>query len=99
MTNDLNRPLLTPSGPNWGSYSEIRKLSQELPQISETENTHVNIMLAGNCNMDFLIPAMNLNLFSEGITPKFSSATYNNWITETFSNDHKVDYWIIYRVE
>ena len=96
MTNDLNRPPITQSGPNWGSYSEIRKLSQELLQISEEENTHINIMLAGNCNMDFLIPAINVNLFSEGITPKFSSATYNNWITETFSNDHKIDYWIIW---
>ena len=96
MTNDLNRPPLALSGPNWGSYSELRKLSQELPQISEKGNTHINIMLAGNCNMDFLIPAINLNLFSEGITPKFLSATYDNWITETFSNDHKIDYWIIW---
>lgn len=96
MANDSTLPPIAQNGPNWGSYSEIRKLSQELRQISEEENTQINIMLAGNCNMDFLIPAINVNLSLEGITPKFFCATYDNWIIETFSNDHKIDYWIIW---
>ena len=81
---------------NWGTYSELRVLSQKMQQYDMNDKTQLRITLAGNCNMDFLIPAMTVNLLSEGIQPIFSTSAYNNWIPETFGNDLKVDIWIIW---
>lgn len=82
--------------PNWGTYLDLKILSQQASLDHKAEGPSLQIMLAGNCNMDFFIPALTVNLSSENLDGTFFTTSYNNWIAETFVQNSKIDIWVIW---
>ena len=81
---------------SWSSYSEFRLLNQVRNEQDKEHETTLQIMLAGNCNTDFLIPGIAVNLSRDGFGTSFSTTAFNNWIPETFLNSKKIDIWVVW---
>ena len=94
--NDPSFEMPASIQPNWGTYSDLKILSQHTSLYRKADGSPLQIMLAGNCNMDFLIPALTVNLSYECLNATFFTTSYNNWIAETFIEDSKIDIWIIW---
>lgn len=80
------------------SYSEAVKADRALRLDSTLSRTPLRLVLGGNANLDFLMPALRVGLAAEGFEAKIRSSAYGNWISETFEGAAQPaeDVWVIW---
>lgn len=86
----------TTTQPNWSSYLDLKIQSHQTSWEHTVDAAKIKIKLAGNCNLDFLIPALTVNLSNEKLRGIFLTTSYNNWIAETFVENSQTDVWVIW---
>ncbi len=88
-------------------FSELRFLSykdtvvrQKLVEKTLTKekinNISLRIKVGGNCNIDFIKPALNLFFGLQKKKIQVESLQYNNWQSEAFKSKTPTDWWIIW---
>lgn len=56
---------------------------------------HLRVVLGGNANVDFLIPALRVRLAEEGVSADVATCDFGNWIAATFDPE-PADAWVIW---
>jgi FkbH-like protein len=81
-----------------GSYQQALKLDRALRSAEPDTRSALRLVLAGNANMDFLAPALRVQLADEGITAHVRAAAFGNWMSETFDSGDggSADVWVVW---
>lgn len=89
----MNVALTTPA-----TYQEATKLDRARKLADATALTPLRVMLAGNANLDFISPALRVQLALEGFDAAVSSAAFGNWISDVLGNGAgtEADVWVIW---
>lgn len=56
----------------------------------------LRVALGGNCNLDFMKPALSVAFDSEGFAPTLTSVEFDGWIQGALSGKYSTDWWIIW---
>ena len=77
------------------------KLERALKQSRSDEGnlggrTRLRCRLAGNCNTNFLEPALAVTLSAEGFAPDITSADFDGWIQAAIEGETPTDWWIVW---
>lgn len=79
------------------SYQEAVRRDRALRRMQFEPTTTLRIVLGGNANLDFLVPALRVGLAAHGIGSEIRSTAFGNWIGETFDGDAPAaDVWIVW---
>lgn len=83
------------------SYARAMKLARSRQNVSADPGSNgrsrvLRIALGGNCNMDFIRPALDVALTAEGFAPAFRAASYDGWVQEAIEGSASVDWWIVW---
>lgn len=89
----MNAALSTPA-----TYQEANRLDRARKTTETSLLSPLAIMLAGNANLDFLAPALRVQLAIEGFDAKVSSASFGNWISDVLEHrpETQADVWVIW---
>jgi FkbH-like protein len=82
----------------WPTYPDILKNSRKLPELSADKSTssHIRIMVGGNCNTDFLEPALQVTFAEDHTNAVIVRCGYDSWISHALSADDRIDAWVIW---
>lgn len=89
----MNVALTTPV-----TYQEANKLDRARKLADTSLLPPLRIMLAGNANLDFVAPALRVQLALEGFDATVSSAAFGNWISDVLENrpGTAADVWVVW---
>ena len=81
------------------SYKDLVAKQKHLEKTlnkKKINKTSLKIKVGGNCNVDFIKPALNLFFGLQEKKIQIESLQYNNWQSEAFKSDTRTDWWIIW---
>ncbi|NQV79669.1 MAG: HAD-IIIC family phosphatase [Alphaproteobacteria bacterium] len=77
------------------TYNAARRLERELAK-NAASGRPLRLTLAGNGNVDFLRPSLQVALAAEGFSGTVDGADYDSWIPAALLGQHKSDWWIVW---
>ena len=77
------------------SYQESVASERALRANGAGSRAALKIVVGGNANLDFMVPALRVGLAGEGFDSAVRAASFGNWISETFTPDD-TDVWVIW---
>ena len=77
------------------SYREAVLAERTLPSKDTAARTHLDIVLGGNANVDFMVPGLRTRLAAEGLSSSVRSTPHGAWIAESFEPD-EADFWVVW---
>jgi FkbH-like protein len=82
----------------WLTYAEALKFVRGQSQSGSERlgEARLHVMTGGNCNADFLKPALDVAFEEDGTTASVVSCGYDSWIDQAMSPAGDVDAWVIW---
>jgi FkbH-like protein len=83
------------------TYQDAKRLLRQLPDADDgSQNAmysrHIKVALGGNCNMDFVRPALISTFAAHGFDADCLGLEYDGWIGAALKGEPKVDWWVIW---
>jgi len=77
------------------TYGQATSADRKLRSLDLSAMRHLDIVVGGNANVDFLVPGLRSHLANEGIAAAVRSTAHGGWINESFA-DAPSDVWVIW---
>jgi len=84
----------------WLTYTQAQKAARHLARQRKEQKDapadRICIMVGGNCNADFLKPAIEIAFAEDGTTADVVESGYDAWIGQALSPEAETDAWVIW---
>src|SRR5712671_3299182 len=80
------------------SYRSALAVSRAIARASDAapHPRRLEIVLGGNCNVDFLKPGLEAALWADGVTTAVRSTAYDDWVGAALEQKESADAWVIW---